>query len=211
MSSLARVNDLEFYSVAAQVIPVLVLALVIERRYFQRQPTESSGQSLFLLTVLLALVGGEFLALSALLEGPSPSALRQSVVMLALVWGFLGLLGGALRDRFAAASDALPAWLVSIVRIAWPFALLGVIALSVVFNSPDVIAAAVWVLVIGTLCAAHFAAAREEARAAKFRDHDREHRAADAEEDSVSPAVSGTGQNEANSAQPGDTQTPASS
>lgn len=57
-------GDEAFYSTTAQVIPVLLLALMFERRYFEIRDAPAWAD-LFLLFMLIALTGGELAALAA--------------------------------------------------------------------------------------------------------------------------------------------------
>lgn len=60
----AGMGDEAFYSTTAQVIPVLLLALMFERRYFEIRDAPAWAD-LFLLSILIALTGGELAALAA--------------------------------------------------------------------------------------------------------------------------------------------------
>lgn len=84
-------TDTAFFSTAAQVIPVFALALVVEYRYFSQPEDEAASRSLFQISFLIALAGGEWLALGALTDNAEPSDFDRLVVSAALAWGLLGL------------------------------------------------------------------------------------------------------------------------
>jgi hypothetical protein len=151
--SLGPVHDDVFYSTAAQVIPVLALALMFELRFFD-QRDESISWSLWLLSFLIALVGGEALALGTLLEDDAPSTYTQLMVSAAMAWGGLGLFLPLFSHRFERLGDALPEPLVRGARIASLPALGAVIALAYAFPDADVIPGAVATLWVITAMAA---------------------------------------------------------
>jgi hypothetical protein len=90
------VNELEFYSTAAQVIPLLFLVIVFEVRFWERGSYREAGRSWVRLTarafdvlVLLLIVAGEWAALRALDSGNAGEWSRRLVVDALLVEGIV--------------------------------------------------------------------------------------------------------------------------
>jgi hypothetical protein len=90
------VNELEFYSTAAQVIPLLFLVIVFEVRFWERGSYREAGPSWVRLTarafdvlVLLLIVAGEWAALRALDSGNAGEWSRRLVVDALLVEGIV--------------------------------------------------------------------------------------------------------------------------
>jgi hypothetical protein len=72
------VDELEFYSAAAQIIPVLLLALVLEGRLFElEERAERLPESLWIIAFVGAMLVGEVSALSALEAGRRATALEK--------------------------------------------------------------------------------------------------------------------------------------
>ena len=111
-------NDQQFYSTAAQVIPVVVLALAFEYRFFERRET-TVGEGLFALSLLAALAGGEFLALSGLLTDQA-ERFTKPMVMAGLFWGAIGLFTPLVLPTLRGLARDLLRGLVRAVRISWP-------------------------------------------------------------------------------------------
>jgi hypothetical protein len=94
--SSSPVNELEFYSAAAQVIPLLFLVIVFEVRFWERGSYREAGPSWVRLTarafdvlVLLLIVAGEWAALRALDSGNAGEWSRRLVVDALLVEGIV--------------------------------------------------------------------------------------------------------------------------
>jgi hypothetical protein len=90
------VNELEFYSTAAQVIPLLFLVIVFEVRFWERGSYREAGPSWVRLTarafdvlVLLLIVAGEWAALRVLDSGSAGEWSRRLVVDALLVEGIV--------------------------------------------------------------------------------------------------------------------------
>ena len=89
-------NELEFYSAAAQVIPLLFLVIVFEVRFWERGSYREAGPSwvrlaarAFDVLVLLLIVAGEWAALRALDSGNAGEWSRRLVVDALLVEGIV--------------------------------------------------------------------------------------------------------------------------
>jgi hypothetical protein len=108
------VREVTFYATVAQVLPVLALALLLERRFFERPSNERTSVSLFLLSTLTILVGGEVVAVTAVLSGGSPVA--EAVVMAALTLALMGLFVPVFARQFAVVARASPRWLRKVAR-----------------------------------------------------------------------------------------------
>ena len=91
-------DDQTFYSVAAQVIPVLFLALVFETRLLRSYADEPFANSVVSIGVFGAMLVGEVAALAAL-NGTAPSRLEKNMVWLALIVGVLLVLGWPIWSR----------------------------------------------------------------------------------------------------------------
>jgi hypothetical protein len=90
------VNELEFYSAAAQVIPLLFLVIVFEVRFWERGSYRDAGPSwvrlaarAFDVLVLLLIVAGEWAALRVLDSGSAGEWSRRLVVDALLVEGIV--------------------------------------------------------------------------------------------------------------------------
>jgi hypothetical protein len=70
----------EFYSIAAQVIPLLFVALVFQLRYLDLNTAKTPPWPLLQLIVLVSLASGEAAALYALYSGKSDAAIRVLTV-----------------------------------------------------------------------------------------------------------------------------------
>jgi len=159
------VSEVTFYATAAQVIPVLALALLVERRlFFERSDHLSVSVTLYALSVLIILVGGELVALNAVLSGGSSVAL--AVTMAALTWGLLFLFASAFHRQIAALSRAAPRW---VRRIAEPgLLILAVVMVATIMltgRGEVVLAIVVFVAWTGVLVAAAVQGQREDRRA----------------------------------------------
>jgi heme A synthase len=90
------VNELEFYSAAAQVIPLLFLVIVFEVRFWERGSYRDAGRSWVRLTarafdvlVLLLIVAGEWAALRVLDTGSAGEWSHRLVVNALLLEGLV--------------------------------------------------------------------------------------------------------------------------
>jgi hypothetical protein len=90
------VNELEFYSAAAQVIPLLFLVIVFEVRFWERDTHREQGPSwvrlaarVFDVLVLLVIVAGEWAALHVLDTGNAGEWSRRLVVGALLAEGIV--------------------------------------------------------------------------------------------------------------------------
>lgn len=84
--------DLSFYEVSAQVIPVLILALVIQERTERAAADRSPPIELFLLGCVVLAAVGEIISLSALLEGEAPADPGKYAVLAGVTVPFLPFL-----------------------------------------------------------------------------------------------------------------------
>jgi len=123
------VNAVTFYATAAQVIPVLALALMVERRVFDVRREEPVDWTLFLLAALVILTGGEAVALAGTLGADSTPA--RLLVAFAIMSGLFGLLVPAYGQRFERLRSRVPKWPLRLLIAAWiapvlltPFAVL---------------------------------------------------------------------------------------
>jgi hypothetical protein len=95
-------DRLAFYEVAAQVIPVLLLALVIELGLFRRSERETAPQSLWTIGALGVMLLGEFVCLTAVRDQVEPSKLERIVVLGAISFGLIAIALVPVIDRIAA-------------------------------------------------------------------------------------------------------------
>jgi hypothetical protein len=148
-------RDITFYSTAAQVIPVFLLVLIFERRFFE-VGDESASLGLSLISFLIACAGGEFLALATLLGDDPPSEFTEVLVMCALVWAGLGLFVPLFRPRLARLGQTLPSPVVTVTRVGWLPLLLVIVLLASICYDADIIPAAVVTLWALTLVGSWF-------------------------------------------------------
>ncbi|WP_431838585.1 hypothetical protein [Cellulomonas sp. Y8] len=96
------IDRVDFYAVAAQVIPVLFLAATFESRYLTKQPSHYAGdkddpgnwnltQAVGRIFSVIALVVAEAAALVGLFAGPSTAL--DAFVIVGLAFGFLLVIG----------------------------------------------------------------------------------------------------------------------
>jgi hypothetical protein len=83
--------DLRYYEVVAQVLPVLVLAVAIERRAFALDQFQDRGRRLMATGLVLAMMAGEVAALAAV-ASRHPTSLLFAITALALVLSGVALL-----------------------------------------------------------------------------------------------------------------------
>lgn len=123
---LPGLDDQAFYSVAAQVIPVLFLALVFETRLLRSYADEPFANSVFFIGVFGAMLVGEVAALAAL-NGTAPSRLEKNMVWAALIVGVLLVLGWPIWSRTGRVLGAVPP---RVRRLGEPVLVLGVVVFS---------------------------------------------------------------------------------
>jgi hypothetical protein len=88
----------EFYSTTAQVIPTVLLTLVVERRFLQREPEQNPAASLAWVTFVMgSLMLGEAAALAGIAGHGNPWYARAIVIALGL--GGFHLVGYFLLDQ----------------------------------------------------------------------------------------------------------------
>jgi hypothetical protein len=106
------VPGVQFYSTAAQIIPVLFLALIVERRFFE--PPDQAIDPLADLLVVLVFIAGEAIAL-AVLGGATAGRATMALTATPLAIGGLALVAPITGPRLArlrreAGSGRLPAF-----------------------------------------------------------------------------------------------------
>ena len=190
-------KDQQFYSTSAQVIPVFVLALAFEFRLFERR-AQTVGHGLFVVSLLVALAGGELLALLALLTDDAQRFTKPMVGM-ALVWGVIGLFTPLLLPTLRGLAQSLPGGVVRAIRVGWPIVFLAVLGVGIVTGSDAVIPGAIFVLWLLLACVAVAVMSVDEGRAIKAQSRE----TAGPAEGDVSRTVSRTG---ADPAQPSATE-----
>ncbi|MDB5296177.1 MAG: hypothetical protein JWO31_2160 [Phycisphaerales bacterium] len=107
-------NDEAFLSTAAQIVPVLLLAIFIDGARTSRLSGGDRSSALAYLTVLLGLTLAEFIALTADAENGSLTTARIFVT-LAITLGFLSLVVPLLRPAF----EPLGAWASLLATVYW--------------------------------------------------------------------------------------------
>jgi hypothetical protein len=105
-----QATDLTFYEVAAQVIPVLFLALIVEQKLFgDSRNDRTPAFELFLLAIVLLAAVGEMVSIAALVEHKPPSSeLGKTVVLFAMALLFLPFIVRAAQPRLQAIATAHP-------------------------------------------------------------------------------------------------------
>jgi len=87
----------EFYSTTAQVIPILLLTLAVERRFLERVSCQTAATSVWVrIIAVFALLSGEIIALTAVAGAPLPGGGR--VIILALGIGVAPIAAGLLNE-----------------------------------------------------------------------------------------------------------------
>jgi cytochrome c oxidase assembly factor CtaG len=100
--------NLAFYEVAAQVIPVLVLALVVQERAEKGAANPSPRFELFLLGCVALAAAGEIISVSALIEEKAPAAPAKWAVLGGIVVPFLPFLMSLARPSVETIGGAYP-------------------------------------------------------------------------------------------------------
>lgn len=108
-------NDAQFYSTCAQVIPVLLLALFVERRWLHGGGAKH--EAVEELATLVLLLMGEFTAILALVQ--TPGDISKAAVILAVSWGFLALMARPLGRLINAVAANLGMLLFGLVLAIW--------------------------------------------------------------------------------------------
>lgn len=144
----------EYYSTAAQVIPVFFLAAVASRLLAHDEEDPDPRRSLYVLSVVLAVIVGEAQALTALQSQEEPSRLEDGLIVIAIVLPMI-LFGYELgTGPVRALAAASPSWLRWLGRVA---AILGPIALTVmVFVEPDALGPALAFVILMLVVAPGF-------------------------------------------------------
>jgi hypothetical protein len=124
LAAAKEATNLAFYEAAAQIIPVLFLALVVEERIFASRREDAPALELVILAAILVGIVGELVAINALITGERPGDVEQTTVVYAIVLLFLPFLGRAALPRFEALANA--SW--------WSAVLLQVLVVVVAFG-----------------------------------------------------------------------------
>lgn len=172
-------KDQQFYATAAQVIPIFVLALAFEFRFFEPRD-ETVAEALLLVSLLVALAGGEILALVALLTEDA-ERFTKPMVLFGLVWGGIGLFVPLFVPRMRVLAQELTERWVRAIRIGWPLVLLAVVLATLITRSDAVIPGAIFVLWMSLVCVWFFISSAQDAGALRAKKRDREKRAEQAE------------------------------
>ena len=89
--SVGRVEHSAFYQVAAEAIPILFIALLLQMDYFTAD-SRNAQLNLFVLSLVVFAAIGEAIALGALADNQDPSYIQQAAVLSAIIVLFLPLL-----------------------------------------------------------------------------------------------------------------------
>jgi hypothetical protein len=100
-------TNVRFFELAAQVLPVLLLAFAIEFRFLTPGTRPGTGDLLDVLFLFLVLAWGEWIALDAVAKNGA-SGSEGTVVGAAILTGFVGVGLGAITAN--AEPPALPKW-----------------------------------------------------------------------------------------------------
>jgi hypothetical protein len=104
--------DPAFYSTVAQVIPVLLLALLVDMRYFSPPSAEEPlDVTFFLIGVGVVMLVGEVIALNAVHAGKEPSDIEFAAVMAALGFPLTAIGVRMIRPRMRALGERGPRWI----------------------------------------------------------------------------------------------------
>jgi hypothetical protein len=87
-----KVDHPLFFEVAAQVIPILFIALLLQMRYFESPDQQSPSVNLFVLSLVVFAGIGEIIALGAVFGGHHTTVIEQGAVMGAITVLFLPML-----------------------------------------------------------------------------------------------------------------------
>jgi hypothetical protein len=129
--SVGPVDDSAFYQVAAEAIPLLFIALLLQMNYFTVDGKDPQG-SLFVLSLVVFAGVGEAISLGALADDGEPSTIEQSAVIFAITALFLPLLVRAALPlvRNVEGSPGAPR---TILRVASAVFLVGATVLTLTF------------------------------------------------------------------------------
>ena len=105
--------ELPFFEAAAQILPVLVLALALEFRFFTPGTRPGTGDVLDVTFLFFILAWGEWIALDVL-GGNAASEAEGTIVAAAILTGFVGVAVGALTAN--ATPPPYPRWAARLFR-----------------------------------------------------------------------------------------------
>ncbi|MDX6707908.1 MAG: hypothetical protein QOI48_3754 [Solirubrobacteraceae bacterium] len=154
----------EFFTTAAQVLPIAIVGLFVEQRVFDRREHPERSDRVEALGILVLLLTAEWTALFALYEEESTN-FGEGVVLLGLVIGFFWLVLTPLRRLLREAAPRLYVWLYLAALVA-----MGVLVFA--FPSVDAAAAVGFAAFIVAMSATPFLWKRERERQARKDDRD---------------------------------------
>jgi xanthine/uracil permease len=116
------------YGAIAQVLPVILLVLAVEKKW-ERRDREPAGVGLFFVAVVLALSLGEVLCLSALWEQRALPTIGNGLILVAIGWGLMVVAVAPMSGRIEPVFQPLNPWVAEGVKSALSLAGLVVLAL----------------------------------------------------------------------------------
>lgn len=120
-----------FYQVAAEAIPILFIALLLQMDYFTADSKDAQG-NLFVLSLVVFAAIGETIALGALADNQDPSTVEGAAVLMAITVLFLPLLVRAARPLISNIEESGGAAR-TILRAAIGILLFGVTVFTLTF------------------------------------------------------------------------------
>jgi hypothetical protein len=125
------VEQAAFYQVAAEAIPILFIALLLQMDYFTAESRDPQ-LNLFVLSLVVFAAIGEMIALGALADNEDPNGVQKIAVLTAITVLFLPLLVRAARP-LVKSIEGSPGPARTILRVAAVTFLFGAVVLALVF------------------------------------------------------------------------------
>ena len=126
------------------------MALIFERRYFEKRDETRPGLSFFFLAVMVAMGAGELIAVVSLLD-KDPPQYGQTVVLFGLTFGVMTILATPYFEHLRNAGTAVPEWLRVSGRLASQIGFFVVIALALIFDATVVLTVTALIVLLAFL------------------------------------------------------------
>lgn len=119
-----------FYGAAAQIIPVLLLALVLELRLVERTDAEPIADGVWFVGCLGTMVVGELTSVGALLDGKPLTNIGNVVILVAILYGVVLIALLPIAPRVTAIRQALPDTVAAVGEVVLMIGVVTVVALA---------------------------------------------------------------------------------
>jgi Kef-type K+ transport system membrane component KefB len=156
------VEQAAFYQVAAEAIPILFIALLLQMDYFTAENRDPQ-LNLFVLSLVVFAAIGELIAIAALADNKDPNGIQKIAVLGAITVLFLPLLVRAARPLVKSIEES-PGPARTVLRTAAAIFLFGVTVLALVF--PDAFGSFIAIFAMAFFIVVNFVGNRLDNKAA---------------------------------------------